>query len=167
MIKFGFILLGSALILSACATQLTWQHRAGLDHFVGRTQDELVAALGPPDRRWAEDGVDYAAYVSRSDERLPGIQGGHQRGTDAPAASFVAQDACMTTFRIIGQRVDAWSLRGDACFIAEEPHVSQYAANYAGEWAPGHTSGFVTNRRVQEDPTPGRSVVRYGVFYTR
>ena len=159
MAKIKFTVVASAMLLSGCATQLTWQRRAGLDHFVGRTQDELVASLGAPDRSWVAGGVAYAGYASRRAALVPGIPGGLQPGTDAPNGPFVAQDGCTTIFRMIGQRVQAWSLQGNSCFVAEAPPVSQFAGNYAGQWGAGHTTGFVTNRRVQEDPTPGRSVV--------
>ena len=46
--RFGFMVAATAALLSGWATQVAWQRRAGLDHFVGRPRDEFASSLGPP-----------------------------------------------------------------------------------------------------------------------
>lgn len=105
-------------LLAGCATGPTLQQR--LATFIGRSEGELVAELGVPVRSYETDGRRFLQFerertvaVSQPDPFFyPGPY--RYRGWMAPPPAY-AQVRCDITFALRQQRVESFSLNGQAC----------------------------------------------------
>ena len=116
---------GILLLLAACEPGVS--RATYLSQFVGRTEPELIAAVGVPVRSIESGGVKFLAYSDRRVEIIPGSPGfpgygppfgpygyggGYGFGGLPPQA---IQRDCETTFELVANRVRSFTLRGNAC----------------------------------------------------
>ena len=104
--------LGSALLLQGCATRQGFEARMG--QYVGRSEADLVAALGVPVRSFQVQNRTFLQYERRfvTADSIPGWGWGG-------AVSVQTWD-CATTFEIVDGRVATFTSRGNDC-IASAP----------------------------------------------
>lgn len=115
---FGVVLL--TLVASGCATGPTLEQR--LLPLVGKSEGELVAALGVPERTYEVEGRKFLQYEERRSYLMPDPYWprpwGHGRRFGpvwSPGPYYVVR-ACDITFTLRGGRVESFVTRGDGCF---------------------------------------------------
>src|SRR5271154_868364 len=99
----------SVLMLCGCATEVTFRRRAALDYFVGKDRSVVLDRLGQPTGISEQNGSELLAYDTHASQWNPG-QPGVRNGEGFPLGPWVDDSHCVTTFRLAGGRVDAWSL---------------------------------------------------------
>lgn len=113
-------MLVALLALSACALPSTAAFDANMAGFVGRSETELVGALGVPVRTHAADGLRFFEYERQRLVSWPAPAGygfgrfgryGYNYGT----GPLVETRACAVTFTLRGDRVAGFTRRGDDC----------------------------------------------------
>ena len=126
----------AALSLSACATREAFDQRQAT--FVGRSEAELVSALGVPARTYDTEGRRFLQYEDRRIVSYPGSVGfgyGGYYGRRFGYAGFggvggfgptIETRACDLTFELRGGRVVGFNARGDSC-VATEPRTAPVA----------------------------------------
>lgn len=120
------------LSLAACQVPSPAQRRH-LDSMIGRTPVDLIRNFGVPTRTYTTDGRTFLAYVDNESSYFPGSYGpgygfggfgwgggfgGGYGGFDGGYGGFgggYSSTTCQTTFEIAGDKVAAWTLRGDGC----------------------------------------------------
>jgi hypothetical protein len=120
-------LLALPVVLAACATAPEDDpnlQRAGA--MIGRTEAELVQAMGVPNNVFEADGARFLRFDRRSAPAFAGLSSGIGLGfgrggfgfglgggfyEPAPLRTFV----CETTYELRGGRVRGFTLRGDGC----------------------------------------------------
>ena len=106
-----------------------------LNQFIGRTEPELISAVGVPVRSIESGGVKFLAYSDRRIEIIPGTPGfpgygpafgpygrgygygygsGYGYGFGGLPPQAIERD-CETTFELVNNRVRSFTLRGNAC----------------------------------------------------
>ncbi len=116
------------LLLAACEPGVS--RSTYLTQFIGRTEPELIAAVGVPVRSIESGGIRFLAYSDRRVDIVPGSPGfggfgpgfgpygyggpygGYGFGGLPPQA--IERD-CETTFELVDNRVRSFTLRGNAC----------------------------------------------------
>lgn len=78
----------AALLISACASLEAYQQE--MDSYKGKSEGELIAGLGVPDKTIARGGLKYFEYSDK--------------GKD-----------CQTTFTLKGDIVTKWQSNGESC----------------------------------------------------
>ncbi len=151
-------------LLGGCASFISWPHRQGLDYFVGRPQPALVAALGTPSRQWSANGVSYLAYDFASARFVSGEPGTRTPDTEVPYGPWADAARCVTTFRVTGGTVQAWSLDGGGCRGAPFPAVRAYAATALAQVPNEDVRGATT---FPYEAYTGQSAVDDGKFYSQ
>ena len=123
------ILLVGILLLAGCEPGVS--RSTYLSQFIGRTEPELIAAVGVPVRSIESGGVKFLAYSDRRVEIIPGTPGfpgygpafgpygrgygsGYGYGFGGLPPQAIERD-CETTFELVGNRVRSFTLRGNAC----------------------------------------------------
>lgn len=111
-----------ALGLCSCAVPTREAFDAQMAAFVGRSEAELVSALGVPDRTHEAGGLRFLEYERR---RLVGTPAGTAAGFGrfgwpygyglGYGGTFVDTRECDTTFTLRGGRVERFSRRGNDC----------------------------------------------------
>ena len=103
--------LGGALLLQGCATRSGFEARMG--QYVGRSEADLVAALGVPVRTFQVGNRSFVQYERRfvTADSGPGWGWG--------GVSVQTWD-CATTFEIVDGRVASFTSRGNDC-VASAP----------------------------------------------
>ena len=110
-----------ALGLSSCAFPTREAFDAQMAAFVGRSEAELVAALGVPDRTHEAGGMRFLEYERRRVVGTPtGTAGFGRFGRPwgygfGYGGTFVDTRECDTTFTLRGGRVERFSRRGNDC----------------------------------------------------
>ena len=124
MRRFGIVLLASAL--AGCAGGLA-ERQAELRQWIGRSETELVAAMGAPNRTYDSGGMKFLTYEDRRTDVIPGTPffgGFGPFGYDDGFGTFgygggfpptVTTLVCDTTFAVADHVVRSFSLRGNAC----------------------------------------------------
>ncbi|HBK05015.1 MAG TPA: hypothetical protein DDZ81_04040 [Acetobacteraceae bacterium] len=122
MRRCGVLLLAAAV--AGCTGGLA-ARQAELSQWVGRSETELVAAMGAPNRFYDSGGMKFLTYEDRRTEIIPGTPyfggfgpfgygdgfGPYGGGFPPTATTLV----CDTTFTVAGNIVQGFSLRGNAC----------------------------------------------------
>ena len=115
------------LALSACATRPSLSGR--LSAYVGRSELDLVSALGVPTRSYETGGQKFLAYEEQSTVALPGgVAGGpfygpfggpfgrgYYGGAYAGFGTTYAPVQCDVTFGLREGRVASFTYRGQGC----------------------------------------------------
>lgn len=110
-----------ALGLSSCAFPTREAFDTQMAAFVGRSEAELVAALGVPDRTHEAGGLRFLEYERRRVVGTPAGTAGFGRfgwpyGYGfGYGGTFVDTRECNTTFTLRGGRVERFSRRGNDC----------------------------------------------------
>ncbi|MFC7472953.1 hypothetical protein ACFQS7_01205 [Dankookia sp. GCM10030260] len=115
------LLLFLPLLLAACATEPPLEVR--LQPLVGKTEAELVQALGVPNATYEVDGNRFLQYEDQTSTVYPGdpFWGGRYRRFGGPIYSppLVVTRTCAITFALAGQkgehRVGSFTFRGNGC----------------------------------------------------
>lgn len=116
------MVLAAALLLCACATTENYENI--LKGFVGKSEDQLVQAWGPPDTVYETGGKKYLTYVRSHTGYVPGTPPTYQTriiGNRAyttgygGSAGYFYQLHCKTTFTLSGGTVTAWRHEGNDC----------------------------------------------------
>jgi hypothetical protein len=116
----------ATLAVTVSCTDLLAARQARLQQLVGRTETELVEAMGVPTQTYETGGIKFLAYEERQVEVVPGsplyygpvpfnggfYPGGFYPGGFPPTAINLA---CSTTFAVAGGVVRSFTLRGNAC----------------------------------------------------
>lgn len=111
----------AALALSACATREGFDARTSA--LVGRSEVDLVAALGVPARTYDAEGRRFLQYEERRLITYPGSPGFYGRYGRYLGGGFppsVETRACDLTFELRDGRVVGFNARGNNC-VAPEP----------------------------------------------
>lgn len=114
----------AALFLAACAQIPSTKEK--LDRRLGKSEDQIIAEFGIPDRSHATDTARYLTYdFSESSTTItPGRSEQYYCRTAAycvttrPATestTFTYTYSCEVTFIVKGGTVSAWDTRGDSC----------------------------------------------------
>ena len=108
----------TAALLAGCVNNSA-ARQTYLNQFVGRSETDLVLALGVPNRTYETAGVKYLAFEDRRVEVIPGAPmsgfgpyGGWGMGGFPPQ---VINLACETTVAVAEGVVRGFTLRGNAC----------------------------------------------------
>ena len=109
-----------ALALSACATREAFDAQQAA--FIGRSEAELVAALGVPVRTYDAEGRRFLQYEDRRIVSYPGAAGlGYGLGRWSGLGGYgprIESRSCDVTFELRDGRVVGFSARGDSCVAA-------------------------------------------------
>jgi len=122
----GLIILA---LLGGCAGyNVGATRRAQANALIGQSEADLVRALGVPTRTIETEGRRFLAYEDRRLDILPGFGGGYAGfgyggfhrfgggfGLGAGFPDEIVERGCDTTFELSGGRVQAYTLRGNAC----------------------------------------------------
>ena len=105
-----------ALAGAGCATGPTLEQR--LSPFVGRSEGDLVAELGVPERTYEVEGRKFLTFEERRSYIVAGdpyLYRGYSRfGPYFSPPGYVTR-ACDITFTLRGGRAESFSTRGDGC----------------------------------------------------
>ncbi len=110
-----------ALAAAGCATGPTLEQR--LLPFVGRSEGDLVAALGVPERTYEVEGRKFLTFEDRRSYIVAGsyppLYPGYGYGRFGYGPLFTPPGyvvrTCEITFAVRGGRVESFSFRGDGC----------------------------------------------------
>ncbi|MBW6397419.1 hypothetical protein KPL78_06125 [Roseomonas sp. HJA6] len=108
------VALGGGLLLQACATREGFEARMG--QYVGRSETDLVAALGVPVRSFQAGNRTFLQY----ERRFVTADSGPGWGWGWGAGVSVQTWDCATTFEIFDGKVASFTSRGNDC-IASAP----------------------------------------------
>jgi hypothetical protein len=151
----------ATILLSGCATELTFRRREALDHFVGKDRAFVENRLGTPTSVTQQGGSLLLNYAHDEEKWYPGQP--HSRSTDGGAmVPWVADSQCTTTFRLDAGRVDAWKLEGNDCRAQTFPLA---ASNISGALEATEHEGVDAAANFPHDTYTARSAVNYGQFY--
>ena len=111
-----FVALLVAVLLAGCASHALEQRQAYLQTLVGRSEADVVRALGVPTRTFEAGGVRFLAYDQSRLQVIPGYAPwGWGWGWGYATPPEVYQLTCETTFEILQGKVASFTLRGNAC----------------------------------------------------
>jgi hypothetical protein len=117
----GAVLVLLPLLLAACTGGLA-ARQAKLQVFVGRPVNDVVQAMGVPNRTYEANGVSYIAYVEQRYDLIPtspflgpGWGWGWGWGWSGQFPPQVVTWRCETTFQVVGGIVRSFNLTGNAC----------------------------------------------------
>lgn len=109
-------LLALPLLLAGCATGPSLEQR--LTPLIGRSEGDLVAALGVPTRTYEADGRKFLQYEQRWAQVVPGDFYGYGPYWRFPPLwvppAYVLR-GCDITFTLQQGRVESFAWRGDGC----------------------------------------------------
>lgn len=108
----GFLVASAA----GCATGPTLEQR--MVPLVGRSEGDLVAALGVPARTYQADDRTFLTFEERRSYIVAGdpfLYRGYSRFGPYFAPSGYVTRGCDITFTLRGGRAESFSLRGDGC----------------------------------------------------
>jgi hypothetical protein len=159
-------LMSSALLLNGCATEIEWPRRQALDSLVGRSQGEVIDALGPASRSFHSGPANFLAYDYRHVEFIQGQSGpippySEELWLTTPAL-FAGH--CSTTFKFVDDKVAGWSLDGNDCAVAPYPSLGKLEQQVLTQLQP---AGVAATTDFPADPNTGTSVVNYGAFQSK
>jgi hypothetical protein len=152
----------ASLLLSGCATELTFRRREALDYFVGKDQAFVLARLGPPARTVQSNGAALLVYDQHAEIWVPGTPL-VRNDLGLPINPYVYRATCTTTFRVAAGRVDAWRLDGDNCRASQFP---MEAADMTTILADARADGVNRMAQFPIDSFTARSTVNYGEFHS-
>jgi hypothetical protein len=113
------ILLVVVGLTTGCVNQLAVR-QSELAQWVGRSETQLVEAMGVPTRTYETGGLKFLSYVEQRVDIVPGSsfygdQFGYGYGYGGGFPPTAVNLVCDTTFTIDKGAVRAFSLRGNAC----------------------------------------------------
>jgi hypothetical protein len=156
-------LMSSVLLLNGCATEIDWPRRQALDSLVGRSDRDVIDALGPASRSVRDGSASFLAYDYRHTEFVPG-----QRGQQLPSSEdlwlttpSLLAGHCSTTFKLLDDKVVGWSLTGNDCAVAPYPSLATLEQQVLAKLQP---AGVAATTDFPADPNTGSSIVEYGAF---
>ena len=115
MRRFGLCLL--IALLGAC-TNLLAARQAQLNLLVGKTELDVVQAMGVPTRTFDTGGVRFLAYEQSQTQVIPASPWywyGPMPGFYGGFPPQVVTWACDTTFSLVDGHVTGYTLRGNGC----------------------------------------------------
>lgn len=123
ILPLAFLALPLLAVLAGCEPGIS--RATYLGQFVGRSEPELIAALGVPTRGIESGGIKFLAYSDRRVDVIPGTPGfpgygppfnpyGYGYGYGGLPPQAIERD-CETTFELVDGRVRSFTLRGNAC----------------------------------------------------
>ncbi len=105
-------------LLAACANPLA-ARKARMSQLIGKSETDLVQAMGVPVRTYETGGTKFLAYEERRIEIVPGSPfaygSGPYPGFYGGMPTQVLNLVCDTTFTVVNGAVTGFSLRGNAC----------------------------------------------------
>ncbi|NWA03717.1 hypothetical protein [Pseudomonas gingeri] len=119
------LLLAALALLGGCASET--KYKANMDSWVGQDEVRLVRELGPPMQAYEAGGSRFLVYTMSNSLVIPGTPttastGNYGNGsftTITPGAPAQSLDyTCSSQFEVKGQKVVAWTSRGNGC-VAE------------------------------------------------
>jgi hypothetical protein len=120
---FRAVSVAGVLALGACAYPNPG-HVAALNALVGKSETQLVQAMGVPSRSYDSGGHRFLAYSKSRIDTIPGGGGpygpwwgpyGYWGGGWGGFPPEVVTRDCETTFDLVGGVVKSWGLRGNDC----------------------------------------------------
>jgi hypothetical protein len=106
-----------AVVAAGCAVAPPLEQR--LLPFVGRSEGELVAALGVPERTYEVEGRKFLTFEDRRSYLVAGYPSlpayGYSRFGPYFAPPGYIVRTCEITFAVRGGRVESFTFRGDGC----------------------------------------------------
>ena len=112
----GRVLLSAAAALAGCAVGPTLEQR--MLPFVGRSEGDLVAALGVPVRTYEADDRKFLTFEERRSFIVAGdpfyYRGYGRYGPYFAPPGYIVR-VCEITFTLRGGRAESFSARGDGC----------------------------------------------------
>ncbi len=114
--KRWVLLCSLAAWAAGCAIGPTLEQR--LLPFVGRSEGELVAALGVPERTYEVEGRKFLTFEDKRSYIVavdPFVYRGYCRFGPYFAPPGYIVRTCETTFAVRGGRVESFTYRGDGC----------------------------------------------------
>jgi hypothetical protein len=111
-----FLFMVSVAALAGCQAGPDWQSRMAA--YIGADSQTLVQDLGVPDKQIAVNGVEYFAYDRHHVDVIPGSYFGGWGPFGGPGfydPPQVMEYSCETTFRLKGNKVSDFMLRGNDC----------------------------------------------------
>ena len=100
---------------AGCATGPTLEQR--LLPFVGRSEGDLVAVLGVPERTYEVEGRKFLTFEERRSYIVAGdplLYRGYRYGPYFSPPGYIVR-VCEITFTLRGGRAEGFSARGDGC----------------------------------------------------
>ena len=151
---------GCTVLISGCATELTFRRREALDAFIGKDRATVVAQLGNPTQDGVQAGRELLIYDDNGLRWNPG-EPGTRTGDNIPIGPWVEKTHCSTTFRLSDGHVDAWRLQGNDCRDPSYPNLGG-----AAEQAMARAADVGVNQvaNYQHNAFTGRSIVDQGTF---
>ncbi|MBX6742448.1 MAG: hypothetical protein IRY87_10450 [Acetobacteraceae bacterium] len=110
------MLIALPLLVAGCATGPSLDQR--LAPFIGRSEGDLVSALGVPSRTYVTEGRKFLQYDQRWTQVVPGgfyNYGPYWRSAPLWAPPVYVLRACDITFTLREGRVEGFTWRGDGC----------------------------------------------------
>jgi hypothetical protein len=125
MMKLAKTIAVAALLALGGCVYPNPQHVSAMNALVGKSETDLVHALGVPSRSYATGGHKYLAYSRSRIETIPGDPGfgpgwggwgwGYWGGGWGGFPPEIVQRDCETTFDLQNGIVQSWSFRGNSC----------------------------------------------------
>jgi hypothetical protein len=146
---------------SACGVELSFPRRQALDSFVGKDKAAVMTALGEPSKIFSRNGTKLIVYEYHSARWFPGEP--HEVDINGqPIGPSVDYVECLTTFRLIDGKVQAWSLSGNDCRDPPYPALDAAMSGIRDKYA---YQSIETIGDPDYDHYTARSVVNKGQFH--
>jgi hypothetical protein len=114
--RLRVLLCSLAAVAAGCATGPTLEQR--LLPFVGRSEGDLVAALGVPERTYEVEGRKFLTFEDRRSFIVAGdpfLYRGYSRFGPYFAPPGYIVRTCEITFAVRGGQAESFTFRGDGC----------------------------------------------------
>ncbi|HVZ06529.1 hypothetical protein [Rhodopila sp.] len=105
------------IVLGGCTDTLAVR-QAQLNAFVGRSELELVQAMGVPTQTFETGGVRFLSYQQSQTQVIPASPwywGGPFPGFYGGFPPQLVTWSCDTTFTVVDKRVTGFTMRGNGC----------------------------------------------------
>ena len=153
----------ASVLLSGCATELTFRRREALDYFVGKDRSSVIAALGQPAHVSQQNGMETLSYESHVQRWFPGDTALGRSSVGEPLGPWVEDARCSTIFRLQAGQVNGWALDGNDCGSVDFPTLEM---TMSGALAEASTRGVNRVATFAHNPFTARSVVNHDEFYS-
>jgi hypothetical protein len=120
MKQYGALLL--LIVLAACATSENYE--ALLESWVGKSENALIQAWGPPDSVYETTGTKYLSYTRSGTAYVPGIAPTYRTRVIGKTAythsyggtsGYVYNRRCKTSFALVEGIISKWRWEGNDC----------------------------------------------------
>jgi hypothetical protein len=119
----SLIFAATLLFLAGCVTKADFQKT--MDSWIGTSEKDLIAQMGPPDGFYESSGTRYLTYSNSSVGVIPGTPPTYTTnviGNTAYTNSYggtsptVVSYSCSRTFQVEGGKIVSWSAKGNNCY---------------------------------------------------